>query len=431
MQDHSIVIKLFRNGLGKGPEYKITIYDSGRVVYEGVKNVKIKDKIETSLDEEKIVTLLENLKESGLFNINQKYDINETSNRPFTRLVVEMPGEAGTIKKRSVVHYDDDPIIPNSVKNFENKIDEIVESYRWVKIPKPKKAVEKPKPVKASPDLEKPVKNISLNNTKKTKKKNKYIVIGAAIIIVLCLIFFILDGANIFNSGETTYKYDPPQILMLYTDKSIFNLGDEISINFEYDNVTHNNNSDISGLIKLYNDQELIESYSFSNESLDNYVLDSNDSWPLGNYTVVFDLKDKISGLSTNLETSFIILKEAPEIIVFTPASYVNSYQDYNPQSVFYLGDTLYAYVEYTGINTTNDDTECNIYLKLNITGYNTNNVFWSYSENKTDVGNKAHYWTINTDNSWVSNIYNINIYIYDYNTGLSVSDSSLLVLKD
>jgi hypothetical protein len=30
MQDGSIVIKLFRNGLEKGHEYKVTVYDSGR-----------------------------------------------------------------------------------------------------------------------------------------------------------------------------------------------------------------------------------------------------------------------------------------------------------------------------------------------------------------------------------------------------------------
>ncbi len=193
MQDDSIVIRLFRNGLEKGPVYRVTVYDSGKVIYEGLKNVKINGKIETSVDEEKIVLILENLKDSGIFSINQKYSIDESSDRSFTRLSVDMPGGNGQVKTKSVVHYDDEPMIPHSLKNFEDKIDELVESYKWVKVPKIKKVIE-PTPVKSSPGFEKPAKNISPKKKQKSKKTGKFVIIG--VILVLCLIFFMFFNIN-------------------------------------------------------------------------------------------------------------------------------------------------------------------------------------------------------------------------------------------
>jgi len=433
MPDGSIVIKLFRNGLGKGPEYSIEVYDSGRVVYEGISNVKIKDRIETSLDEEKIVTILENLKDSGIFSINQNYSVSESSGRPFTRLTIKMPGEDGNIKKKSVVHHDDEPMISHGLKDFEDKIDEMVESYRWVKVPKTEKKIE-PTPASSSKSFEKTEKKSSFVDNHKGNSKSKIVLIGViGIIVVLALAFFIFLNTDAGSDETPNIIYDPPQILSLTPDASIYMIADAININFEYANVTHGEVYDISGLVSLYYEQDLIDSYSFIvNSSMDfeeTCAFDSDDSWPLGNYTVVFELKDEISNLIASDQASFTLYEKIPKIIKFTPASSVISYQVYTPEFVFDLGDTFYAYLEYTGINTTNADTECNIFLKLNVTDY-SGTVFWSYSENKTTVGNNAHYWTIDTNSSWTSSVCNVNVYLYDYNTGLSVSDSELLVIN-
>lgn len=445
MSDGSIVIKLFRNGLGKGPEYSITIHDSGKISYEGFNNVKIKDKIETSIDEEKIVSILEKLKDSGVFTINQKYEIDKTSNRPFTKLVVEMPGEDGSVKTKSIVHYDDDPMIPNSLKSFEDKIDEAVESYKWVKVPKEEEKIEK-KPVEPPKEIEKHVKEISKKSNTGNKKIFKFVIPAAvAIIVVIGLVLFMLPNIGNEPNDDDTQKevYDPPQILSLASAEEIihstptlsssFGINDPIYIYFEYSNVTHNSTYDFSGSVKLYFGQNLIDTYSFevnSSQEFENYhMFLSNDSWSIGEYRVTFDLTDEISGLSENMETSFTLYDKIPKIIRFTPASSVNAYQDYTAKSVFDLGDTVYVYVEYSGINTTNDNTECNILLEINITD-SSGKIYWEYSENKSTIGNNAHYWTVNTNSSWTSSVYNINFYLYDYNTGLSVKDSKLLIIN-
>jgi len=434
MDDDSIVIKLFRNGLDKGPEYRVTVYDSGKVIYEGIKNVKIKDKIETSISEEKIVFILENLKDSGIFNLNQKYSIDENLGRPFTRLTVEMPIGDGQFKTKSIVHYDDDPMIPQSIKNFENRIDEAVETYRWVKVPKPEKHIE-PKPVNEAPTQKKPAKNLPIKEKKSNKKFIKIVVPVAIIIFVLLLVFFVfLNNDGLLSNEKPDTNFDTAEILNLYSTDSIFQINDPINIYFNYSNVTHNNKYDFSGTISLYKGQVLVDSYTFNADSLEdlekNCSFNSDNSWPLGGYRVVFELTDHVSDLDTSLETTFTLYEKIPKIIVFTPVETEPSYKVYTPQSVFNLGDTFYVYVEYTGINTTNDNTKCNIFLSLNITDYNKNDVFWSYSEDKTNVGNNAHFWTISTDESWTSSLYNANMYIYDYNTGLSVSDSEILIIK-
>ncbi len=431
MQDDSIKIKLFRKGLGGGPEYSITVYDSGRVVYEGIDNVKIKDRIETSIDEEKIVTLLEDLKESGVFNINQNYQISESSNRSYTRLTVEMPGVDEQVKKKSVVHYDDEAMIPRSLKNFEDKIDEIVESYRWVKTSSQDKTLE-PNVTKPSSEIKKPEKKVDIKEKNSNKKILKFAVPAiVGLVLIVVLVFFFIG--NVSDDLSPSNNYDPPKITSLATKDSIYGLEDSININFEYSNVTHNNTYDILVTLNVYFDVDLLESYSFnivSPEDLEtSYVFSSNDSWDLGEYTVVFELKDEISGLSTSKQTTFTLSKQIPKIIVFTPVDSEPSYQEYTPKSTFDLGDTLYVYVEYTGINTTNDDSECNIFLKINVTD-SSGTVYASHSKNKTHVGNNAHYWGFLTDSSWTSKFYYINLYLYDYNTDLSIEDSTYMILN-
>lgn len=431
MQDDSITIKLFRNGLENGPEYKVTVYDSGRVIYEGINNVKIKDTIETSIIEEKVVALLESLKESGIFNINQNYSISENSGRPFTRLTVEMPGGTGGMKKKSVVHYDDDSMIPHSLKSFEDKIDELVESYRWVKVPKPEKKSESVS-VKSSHDFGKTINNNPIKEFKKNKRNIKLILPALiGIIIILCLVFFLfMNPYNGTNDDEAPdIFYDPPEISSLTAASPIFGTDDTISINFEYGNVTHDNTSEFSGLINLYNGQNLVDIYSFevssSEDFVEDYAFEPNASWPLGEYTVVFELKDEISGLSTDLETSFTLYEKVPKIIKLTSASSVTAYKEYTADSLFELNETVYIYLEYSGINTTNDNTVCDIRVIANVTA--SNKEYYSSTVNKTTVGNKAQMWWFELDPAnWDdSKIYKINIELYDLKTNLSTSEST------
>ena len=118
MNNNSIKITLYRKGGFEKPEYSISIYDDGKVIYEGLNNVKIKSKIETSISEDDVILILEELKSSKLFSINQKYSVDEGLNRSFTKITIQIPELQGEVKTKTVIHYDDDPLISNSLKIF-------------------------------------------------------------------------------------------------------------------------------------------------------------------------------------------------------------------------------------------------------------------------------------------------------------------------
>lgn len=441
MQDDTIIIKLFRNGLSKGPNYSISVYDNGKVVYEGFKNVKIKDRIQKSISEEKTVLILEKLKESGLFSLNQKYSVDETSDRSFTKIVIEILGGDGQLKKKIFVHYDDDPAVPSHIKEFEDKIDETVESYKWIK-----KSVngKKKTDVFIEPVLQKLVKPFPGKQTMKNKKIFKIVLPAViAVVVVLFLVFLNMNNFLITKTEESVKEHDPPKILSLSSAKSItddipinsstFGINDDIYIYFDYGNVTYNNTYDFSAVVSIYHGSNLVDSCDFdisTDEQFENYcVFKSNTSWPLGEYTVVFELENKISALSASSETSFTLYEEIPEVIVFTSASSVTAYRNYTANYTFKVGDDVFLYVEYTGINTTNDNTECDIFLNINITDYN-DNVYGFHSQNKDAVGNNAHFWKFSTNSSWTSNLYNAYFYLYDYTTGLSAAKSTFFSVK-
>jgi hypothetical protein len=418
MNNNSIKIILYRKGGFEKPEYNITIYDDRKIVYEGLNNVKIKSKIETFISEDDVILILEELKSSKLFSINQKYSIDEGLNRSFTKITVEIQGLQGEIKTKTVIHYDDDTLIPNSLKIFENKIDEVVKSYRWVKTPSEEK--KQVTPVQ-KPIIKKPVQDIpKKNNKKKIVKIAIPAVVG--IILFLCLFFFVLlDTSDIV--------YDPPRILSLSVSDYALGLGDKISINFEYENITENITYKFSGKVNLYHEQNLVDSYSFyvnsSQEIVNNCDFVTKYSWPLGNYRVVFILKDEISGLTASDETYFTLYEKIPKINIFTTASSVSAYRVYTANSIFNINDTVFVYLEYTEIATTDDNTICDIILVLNVTS--SNKKYYYSSINKTTVGNNSQMWWFELDsNVWEnSKIYKADIDLYDRRTSLSASKST------
>ncbi len=148
---------------GTCPIYDLTIQSDGKVIFEGKKYTKTKEKAESKIDKEKIKQLIFEIEEANFFSFDNVYNY-DSKNCP--ELVTDNPTIILTIKlneKEKTINHDwgcwaDSPIItdsngkittdsngktvkkenwspaifPQKLFNLENKIDEIVEAKRWV-----------------------------------------------------------------------------------------------------------------------------------------------------------------------------------------------------------------------------------------------------------------------------------------------------------
>ncbi|MFC2014210.1 DUF6438 domain-containing protein, partial [Chloroflexota bacterium] len=115
---------------GVCPEYKLTVYGSGTVVYEGKRFVRIEGKRTISISKEKVRQLLSEFKRIDYFSLNDSYEELMATDMPsaFTSLTVDG-------KTKIVRHYHGDLSAPKELTGLENKIDEIVNSNQWIKSP--------------------------------------------------------------------------------------------------------------------------------------------------------------------------------------------------------------------------------------------------------------------------------------------------------
>ena len=422
----SIVINIVKKGFGVKPSYSLKVKGDGKVVYEGFENVKVEGLTESFLEDEEVVSIMSSFKDSGFFSVDKdSFVVDDSSTRPFTSIKVEMPGENNINKSKTINYYDDDPSAPLNLKNFEKKVIELTGADKWI-----------------TKDVQKPAKSNSDTKIKNNKKMFKVVAaVSICILLSMCLVFFMFLNTDILPDDETPdVVYDPPKILSLSSAKAIsdnipvnsyvFEVGNQIYIYFKYSNITHDDIYMFSGEVNLYYEDNLVDNYVFNVNSSEDFVNScvflSQESWPLGEYRVAFNLKDEISNLSTSLETFFNLYDKTPKINIFIPSDVEPSYEVYNISYIFNLGDTIFLYTEYNGINTTDNNTKCNLLLEINITDY-YDNVYWFYSENKTTVGNNAHSWWFSTNSSWTASLYIANLYLYDYNTGLDDTSTTYI----
>jgi hypothetical protein len=124
-----VVITLERTVcFGACPEYKLTIYGSGTVVYEGRRFVKIEGKRTTAIGEDKVRQLLLEFRRVDYFSLDDSYEEFRATDMPsaYTSLTVD-----GTTK--TVRHYHGDFNAPEELTELEDRIDEIVNSDQWVR----------------------------------------------------------------------------------------------------------------------------------------------------------------------------------------------------------------------------------------------------------------------------------------------------------
>jgi hypothetical protein len=328
-----IIIKMKKGGAGIGPDYSLTIHGNGKVIYDGVENVKIKGMVESSISNDKFISLLSKFKESGFFNLSNNY-IGDLIGRPYTVLSISIPKDDGDIVTKSIKYHHDDNNIPKEVKILEDKIDEIVGSNRWTG------DISDYKEFKLNQEFEpivKPTDNIRQKIVSKPSKKKPVKLIATIIIIIITIFVSILlyieysgvfspsiqnEGTNNAQATEKTF----PEILILdtasyvdqetgnYTSEVIFSKGENISIYLKYTNISTINNEtcDIHfELIIEHNNTQYHKPPGINRTYLGKYIqiwwFVTSDSWPSGVYNVTVNLTDNFNNSTISKSMVFTL----------------------------------------------------------------------------------------------------------------------------
>ena len=124
-----VVITLERTACkGTCPVYKLTIYGSGTVIYEGKDYVTTKGKVESTINEGKIAQLVAEFEKIDYFSLNDSYVERVITDAPSAITSITLGGET-----KSITHYHGDLNAPEELEELEDKIDEIVNSEQWIK----------------------------------------------------------------------------------------------------------------------------------------------------------------------------------------------------------------------------------------------------------------------------------------------------------
>jgi hypothetical protein len=118
------------------PTYKLTVKADGAVVFEGKDVTEVKGEIEDKISVEKVKRLVAEFRKADYFNLENSYDYENCpsthTDRPNANTSIEIEG-----KQKTIYHYlgckgKDSEIFPARLSELENKIDEIVETKRWI-----------------------------------------------------------------------------------------------------------------------------------------------------------------------------------------------------------------------------------------------------------------------------------------------------------
>lgn len=131
-------IKLERTSCyGTCPVYELTVKADGSVRFKGIQDTKEKNG-ETKIDEEKLGQLIAEFKKANYFDLNDSYTMENcpsaATDNPTAITSIQING-----KKKTISHYigcyergEKGERFPAELLRLENKIDEIVETKRWV-----------------------------------------------------------------------------------------------------------------------------------------------------------------------------------------------------------------------------------------------------------------------------------------------------------
>jgi len=125
---------------GTCPIYKLSIRSNGSVEYNGIDHVKIKGQSKTQISSQQVAQLLEAFDAVNFFGLRNQY---QTTEDGCPSVATDSPSVIISIKignqEKTVNHYHGcltsiDPyrIYPGSLVEFEDKIDKIVGTSKWI-----------------------------------------------------------------------------------------------------------------------------------------------------------------------------------------------------------------------------------------------------------------------------------------------------------
>ena len=122
------------------PEYRLSIFDDGTVLFQGKKHVKSLEPIRTKIDKEQLAKLLAAFERISFYSLGDRYERNDdgcgmmVTDQPYATIQLNVGG-----KKKSIVHYygcceevAPHVVFPQVLFRLEAMIDEVVNSKQWL-----------------------------------------------------------------------------------------------------------------------------------------------------------------------------------------------------------------------------------------------------------------------------------------------------------
>ena len=122
------------------PVYELTIQPNGKVLFEGIRNTETKGKAESFLSKDKIIEFIDEIEKADFFALKNSYtNVSDNcpgyrTDQPTVTVYIKMKG-----KEKTIIHNlgckeigGSEKVFPQQLYILENKIDEIVETKRWI-----------------------------------------------------------------------------------------------------------------------------------------------------------------------------------------------------------------------------------------------------------------------------------------------------------
>jgi len=112
---------------GTCPVYKLTLYDSGKVIFEGKDHVRTKGTQTAAIGKERVAELVAEFEKLGYFSFKDRYTADRVTDMPAAATSVRAGGRVKRIE-----HYHGDSSAPKILTALENEIDAAASSNRWI-----------------------------------------------------------------------------------------------------------------------------------------------------------------------------------------------------------------------------------------------------------------------------------------------------------
>jgi hypothetical protein len=428
----SVIITVKKTGKGVKPSYNLEVNGDGNVVFVGYEKVKKLGETKKKIDNNRFLELLSLFKNVGFFSLPTSYDYSGGQSRVF--ISISIPKDDGSVATKSVSFYEDDPSLPEKVKDLEGRICDIVDVKDLIGSSVVEKSLE-PVVMPAS----KPEINKSKKESSKPRFNKKKIGIFASVVVVIVILFvFLLLFFKPGPSADTTPVFDfigTASSVNGYKDfepAAVFDKEKNVYVYCEFSNVIPSNDSsyDIRFDVSVFKDEKLYSSFSHYVVTYFNYTffkIDILELWSAGNYTVSVELNDNNSGKKSISEIEFELYEKEFSISTLHTEKQIYT-KDFVSWFFFDKGETVYVYVEYEGLSK-NTDGSCELFIRFDIQEINGDrNLTVNVTENNS--GNRSQRIMIETDDTWQSSGYYITCYLKDLLSGKTAEEISSFFIE-